>query len=315
MIRNLPIIALTFFCIHFRAQSFVATYGFADVNSSSGNADPSPTPTVKGLVFGSFVAMGTPANSNATGRFSFTDWPLGAMDGVDSYAMFTGALSAMMYYEVNIAVVPGNTLSLNAISFAVRRSGTGIRNYCVRSNVDNFSNDLTAGTGASSKLSVIPTNVFFWNYDSVSTASDQKGSCIYLNSSFSSISSSVVFRFYAWNAEANGGSFSIDNVVFSGSVKDSVSQFTGIENEEPLKDSELVVYPNPSTQGTIQIKVAQTCSKIELHDAFGRTVISKSTSGPAWNFELNVQDLSAGLYFLRAISFKKTEVKKVLIGH
>ncbi|MDI1356204.1 MAG: T9SS type A sorting domain-containing protein [bacterium] len=315
MIRNLPIIALTFFCNPQNAQTFLVNYGFTDVTSSSGIVDPTPAPNVVGLAFGSFTAVGGPSNPSASGRFSFSDWPLGGIDAVDSYSAYTGALSAMMYYEVSVAVLPGYTLSLNALSFAVRRSGTGIRNYCVRSSLDNFSNDLTAATGSSTKLSVIPTNVFFWNYDSVSTASDQKGSLINFGSAFSNLTGTTTLRFYAWNAETNGGNFSIDNVAISGAVKDSVSLVTSLQEvcSNSGVDRKLMCFPNPSCGGSVTVTSVEAFLNMELRDVNGHKLVAASYDALQYTGEVNVDGLAKGIYYLILSSDANRQVLKLIL--
>ena len=53
--------------------------------------------------------------------------------------------------------------------------------------------------------------------DAATTAQD--GCTITLNEAYKNISGVVTFRFYGFNAEGNGGSFSIDDVAFEGVVK------------------------------------------------------------------------------------------------
>ena len=105
--------AIISFCAN--AQSFSALYPFDSVKTTSGTTDPTPLPGATGVTFGSFMAIGTPANPNATGRFSFTDWSLGALTGETIYANLTGAANTSEYYEVTIAPSGVYTLSLDSI--------------------------------------------------------------------------------------------------------------------------------------------------------------------------------------------------------
>jgi hypothetical protein len=199
-----------------RTQSFTATYPFTSVTTASGTTDPTPVPTATGTTFGSFLAVGTPANPNAGGRFSFTDWAIGATNGSD---VFTGSVNTAEYYEVTITPQAGFTLDLNTISFTLQRSGTGIRQYAVRSSIDGYANNLPASINPlNSNLQVVGSNIF---QVSDATTSAENGSKITL-SGFTGLSGAVSFRFYGWNAEASGGTFSIDNVVFSGSTTTAV---------------------------------------------------------------------------------------------
>ncbi len=201
-----------------QAQSFTAVYTFDSVKmNTSGLIDPSFVPVATGVTFGHFSAIGTSSNPNASGRFSFTAWPTGATSGNNLYSSLTGNLSATEYYEVTLTPSTGFTFTLSGITFKTRRSGTGVRTYAVRSSEDNYATNLPASISpANTNLSVQSGNVCFWNYDSI--ISEQNGNKITLSgSSFTNISSSVKFRFYAWNSEATSGTFSIDTVNFTGS--------------------------------------------------------------------------------------------------
>lgn len=218
--KKITLVALT--CIStllLKAQSFTATYPFDLVVSGvSGTTDPTVAPTATGATFSSFTAIGTPANPNATGRFSFTDWALGATISSDVYTDHTGTINTAEYYEVTVTPSSPYTLNLSDITFRVQRSGTGIRTYAVRSSVDGYAANLTASINpANPALSVQSGNVFYWNTDA--TTSLQDGSTITLGGpSFTNLSSPVTFRFYGWNAEAITGTFSIDNVIINGTA-------------------------------------------------------------------------------------------------
>lgn len=205
-----------------KAQTFSALYTFDSVNTSSGLIDPTPVPVGTGVTFGDFSAVGTPSNPTATGRFSFTHWPNGAVNSVDSYSTLTGSIDVAQYYEVTITPDPGYLMDLTAVTFSVFRSGTGIRTYSVRSGADGFTANLPASIfPANTKLNVQTGDVFFWNQDATTT--NQNGSTITLSGAeFTSVSSPITFRFYAWNAEGTSGTFSIDNVTISGSVTPAI---------------------------------------------------------------------------------------------
>ncbi len=204
-----------------RAQTtpFTATYDFASVTTGSGTTDPSTVPSVSNLTFSSFTAVGVSANPNAAGRFSFTEWPTGGVASDNTYSSHSGSLSTSDYYSVTITPGSGYTLSLTQLTFTVQRSGTGIRTYAVRSNAggDNYATNLPGSINSNTNLSVQSGNIFYWNFDA--TTSAQTGSTVSLSAAaFQSSASSITLRFYGWNAEASGGTFSIDNVTFTGSV-------------------------------------------------------------------------------------------------
>lgn len=205
--------------LHAQSTPFTATYDFASVTASSGTTDPTSVPTASNLVFSSFTAVGASANPNASGRFSFTDWTLGGVASNNTYSSHTGSLNTGEYYSVTITPNSGYLLSLTDLTFTVQRSGTGIRTYAVRSDAgsDNFSTNLPGSITSNTNLSVQSGNIFYWNFDATTTA--QTGSTVSLSAAaFQNKATSITLRFYGWNAEAAGGTFSIDNVVINGSV-------------------------------------------------------------------------------------------------
>ena len=192
-------------------QSFSATYPFTSVTTLSGLTDPTTVPTATGATFGSFTAVGqTATNPNATGRFSFTGQPTGATNASD---VFTGSISTTQYYEVTITPAAGYSLDLNSITFTLQRSGTGIRQYAVRSSLDFTTNLPASISPPNTDLSVVATNIF---QVSDLTTSAETGSTITLGAAYDALTSPVAFRFYGWNAEAGTGTFSIDDVVING---------------------------------------------------------------------------------------------------
>ncbi|MFC5283900.1 T9SS type A sorting domain-containing protein [Pedobacter alpinus] len=210
------LLLVSILCILFKlgfSQSFTATYNFGSVTSSSGLTDPTTVPTGTNVTFGSFTSTGASANPNAGSRFSFTGWPTGATNGSN---IFTGALSASSYYQVTVTPAAGYSLTVADLAFTLQRSASGIRQYAVRSSIDNYASNLPASIAPiNSDLSVVATNIF---EVSDGTSSAEEGSKITLSSSHAAVNGAITFRFYGFNAEGTGGTFSIDNVQLKGSV-------------------------------------------------------------------------------------------------
>ncbi|HEY4415601.1 MAG TPA: PEP-CTERM sorting domain-containing protein [Verrucomicrobiae bacterium] len=200
------------------AQSFSVTYGFDSVTTSSGTTDPTAVPTAANVTFGSFSAGGYTGSPNAGGRFSFTGNPTGGVNGDNNFADFTGSLSLTKYFTVTLTPATGFSLDLNSISFTLGRSSTGIRDYAVRSSLDSFGVNLPASISpANASLAVDGNNDFQIVTDNSTTVS-LTGSLVTLGSDFDDITGPVTLRFYGWNAEGSGGTFSIDNVNFVGNL-------------------------------------------------------------------------------------------------
>jgi hypothetical protein len=292
MIKRQLLIGFIFFHGGVFAQNFTAKYNFAMVSSSSGPVDPTPAPAPASVTCGSFSAIGTGTNSSAAGRFSFTNWGIGATDANDNYATFTGSINPGKYYEVNLAATPGYSLHLDSITFSMRRSATGVRNFSVRWSADTFANNLPsrAPTG---KVSVLSGNVFYWSQDGASTSSDQK-SCS-AKPSPSAFVPSLSLRFYAWNAESTGGTFSIDSVVIIGSVTNTTFTPPPDALEEYGISDILHPYPSPSPDGFFHLETTTAFTRVTVIDTGGHTVHAGKANT---TMLLDLHELPDGFYFV-----------------
>ncbi|MEI6487325.1 MAG: T9SS type A sorting domain-containing protein [Bacteroidota bacterium] len=214
------LVAFAISTFYLNAQSFIASYPFANiVGGSGGTTDPTPVPTATGVTFGSFSSHGVSANPNAGGRFSFTGWSTGSTGGPSDtvYSAMTGSLVDTMYYEVTVSPAFGFSINLDSITFTFQRSGAGVRTYTVRSSADGFTNNLNAIYGQPNTTdTVMPGNIFYLRSD-ISNIAQPRNQIVLGGANFSNLSTPITFRFYAWNAEASGGTFSIDNVRIVGS--------------------------------------------------------------------------------------------------
>lgn len=290
------------------AQNFTAVYDFTDVTNSSGLTDPTAAPMAPGVAFGSFSATGTSANSNAGSRFSFTSWPAGATTGDDTYSSLTGTVNTSEYYGVTVGPENGYTLDLTDITFSVQRSGTGIRTYIVRSSVDGFASNLPASINpVNVKLSVATGNIFFWDQDA--TTSNQNGSTITLGAAnFTNLTAPVTFRFYGYNSEGTAGTFSIDNVTFTGAAN---AVATSIANG--FVTTATAIYPNPSANGIFTIADFSGERIVSVYNSIGKMILTKKVNA----FSENTIDLSSeanGFYFITLKNNKAIETQKIIIS-
>ena len=315
MIKKLLLLSLTLFNVLMSAQNFAASYGFANVTSSTGTLDPTPPPSVAGVSFSPFSAVGSFTNPNASSRFSFQGWPVGATNSVDIYSSYTAALSPTLYYEVSLTPQPGYSLTLNSISFSMRRSSTGVRNFAVRSSVDTYSNNLAASV-TSSNMSVVSPDVFFWTYDATSNSADQKGNSVTLGGqAFSSLTNSVTFRFYGWNAEGSGGTFSIDSVVFNGIAANSTQTVNTSVLNEKSSFSKFSISPNPCIDGSLTINSLSNGSRIQLINILGEVVLTAKNDTNEDKLKLNLTHLPEGTYFVRVNNTNNSQTEKLILTH
>jgi hypothetical protein len=199
---------------------FEICYTFDGVTRSTGTTDPTPPPEIQGMTWGSFHAVGYTGDPVGAGKFIWASNELGGVDGDDDFSDFTGHLNKGKYFEVTVAPDAARTLNLDTIEFSVRRSAGGIRNYAVRSSLDDFASNLTGviSTG-NTNLRVAPDNCFQWVFDGASPYLREMGSRVVLGTGFDAVSVPIAFRFYCWNAESGDGTFAIDDVYFKGSVQ------------------------------------------------------------------------------------------------
>jgi hypothetical protein len=111
------------------------------------------------------------------------------------------------------------------------------------------------------------------------------------------------------SAPTNNDYLWVDNLAFSGTV-------TGLKSQESVI-SNVNVFPNPSADlinVTLNIKSEQKVS-LELVDLTGKLIVSKDlglVQGESKQ-SLNVNGISKGIYFVKVVSDKGTETKKIII--
>ena len=204
--------------------STVSTYTFNDVTSTSGKIDPTIVPkSTQRIDFGSFNSEGVSSNPSNSGKFSFTNWPLGGLDANNNsdYSKLSGNIDVNKYYQVTLTPKSGQLANLDTLFFTFQRSATGPRSYALRSSIDNYANNIKP---SSKNSKIIIQNESF--YSLKDTANSLEGSFLALDPIFSNLTSPITFRIYAWNAEDNLGSFSIDDF----KIKDADSVVENIQN-------------------------------------------------------------------------------------
>jgi len=196
------------------AVPFTLLFGFAGVSDKTGAVDPTPLQAAANLVVTPFKAVGVGDHSTANGRFSFTGWPTGAVNGSD---IFSGVVHEGRYYEVTIAPAAGFAMHLFRMTFTIRRSGTGVRQLVIRSSLDGFKANLAVSVlSDNTNVRITPAGVLQVN--DASTA-DNEGCTVTMGTEFTNLDKPVTVRFYGFNSEAAGGTFSLDDVKITGSTR------------------------------------------------------------------------------------------------
>lgn len=199
------------------ATNFSTVYNFSGVTPTSGATDTTTLTPSFGMNFGAASAVGVSANSVDSLRFSFSGWDVGAPDSATVYDSLTGSINTTKYYEITVTPAYGSIMTLTGVSFTFQRDSAGVRTYSVRSSVNNYATNLAASvTGGNTNLQIKGTNEFFIKKD---TTSSQTGSKITLSGTgYTNVITPITFRIYGWNAEDSTGTFSIDNLSFTGSA-------------------------------------------------------------------------------------------------
>lgn len=213
-------------------------YLFSSVTTSSGTVDPSTTPDVARpdddnvlmVDMGPMSAVGVSANSAVDGAFGFTDWGTGAPNGATAVTELTGAFDASKYYSFTATPQPmvDRQSGISSFSFEMKRDTMGVRSFCVRGSINNYSANLPVTTGPG--LTVLSNNSVFVNADIAGTyrvtvdppngaagnPPQAAGYSPFQQPNTAQQANPVTFRIYAWNAEDPAGMFLVDSVVING---------------------------------------------------------------------------------------------------
>lgn len=164
--------------------------------------EPTLQPTRIGIAVSS-VADVTVNN----GTISYPTGKDGSPDAAISSTSWTNTLPA--YWQFQVTMQPGFALDLQSVALDYYRSSTGPTSWALRSSKDSFGTDLAYGdlTGSAS-----------WQVLAANLAS-------------SSNSGTITYRLYASNAVANGGTWRIDNVTFTGKVYATGASFVATDSD------------------------------------------------------------------------------------
>lgn len=122
--------------------------------------------------------------------------------------------------------------------------------------------------------------------------------------------SCVIVMKASGSAPTNNDYLWVDNLAFSGSV-------TGIQKYESSVVSNMIVFPNPSSETihiNMNIKSTQKVS-IELTDINGKLILSKDVGTIQGESKqtLNINGISKGTYVVRIVTGNGTEERKIII--
>lgn len=181
--RNLLSLVLLFNSLFAFSQSIF--------NNPITDTDPSmDNPYTNGQIINSNLSVtGIGRGTGITGvtssdRYNASGWNSTSFDAND-------------YYEW--IITPNSNYSINFVSFVyiAQKSGTGPTSFSFRSSIDGFTNNIGSPTSSGTTISLS-------------------------GSSFQSIVNAITFRIYGWNASGSGGTFSINDFTFNGTVNSTL---------------------------------------------------------------------------------------------
>lgn len=155
----------------------LALYDFTGATGDQISQAPFTTAT---NVIASDITRGPGLNANAGGgSINASGWAMTPTIDLDDYFGFT------------IQPVEGFTLDVSSLSFAERRSGTGIRDISIRTSLDGYASD-----------------VFTTNVEDDTLTRDQSYA---FGAAFDNITDSLTIRVYGYSAESAAGTWRLTN--------------------------------------------------------------------------------------------------------
>lgn len=268
------------------AQSFTATYGF----------DGTP-PSVVGVLDGTGGSNVAAGNFTAAGYAQTTTGNRFAHSGAPTAA--TPDLTK--YFQVTVTPSAGVNLSISSISFRSQRSGTGPRSYIVRSSADSYATNLPASISpANGELEITATDVFHFTNDCTSCAG-QNGN-VATPANISNVTTPVSFRFYFYESEQTSGTFSVDDVIITGTAT------TGALGTSENFTAKLDFVKNTFVKNN-EIAFGSTANDVKVYNMSGQVVKNASVKA---NGTVNVSDLPKGNYIVTGTVNDKAVSQKIL---
>lgn len=120
------------------------------------------------------------SGSNANDRYNANGWDSASFDAND-------------YFTFTITPNGGYKIDFVSFEYTGQKSGSGPTNFAFRSSIDGFVANIGTPTSSGTTISLS-------------------------GSSFQNVTSAIEFRIYGWNASGSGGTFSINDFTFKGTV-------------------------------------------------------------------------------------------------
>jgi hypothetical protein len=226
-------------------------------------------------------------SSSSSGNFRASNWTTGSIDGGQA----GGTLDLTDYFEFTITSASGYTISNPTLNFGVGRSATGPRRFQWRWSVDNYG----------SALSVATVHGSIMHSSGVLTTPDVNSG--YTGNAISATTSgqtSITFRFYAYGAEASGGTGGLHgNLTFGGTLV-SISMLPVTWNEKyvnTLKNGNEVVWSTSSEQNTSHFEVEYSEDAVQFYKVSENIPAAGNSSTTQYYKFLHESEMKPWLYY------------------
>ncbi len=183
LIKTILVIMLLF-TLNTVQATLLSSYTFTDAIGDEATFEPDNQPSNATL---SAMSRGTGLTpKKAKDTFNAQNWSKSTLDLTD-------------YYALTIQPHCGFEMTLTSLTLDEKRSGTGIRNWSIRSSLDDFATDF--------KTFNVPDDTNLRNHQDIT-----------FNTSFENLTGPIEFRIYGFNAESGAGTWRIDDVNINGSI-------------------------------------------------------------------------------------------------
>lgn len=219
----------------------ISTTGYSQILFSNTITATNPglsNPFINGQVVASNLTVsgigrGPGANYNpADDRYNANGWK-------------TNNLDPTAYFEFKLTPNASYQLNFLSLVYASQSSATGPVQFAVRSNMDSFTTDIPRTVvGAQTTVNLA-------------------------SAAFQNVATEIVFRIYAWRANADAGTFAIDNFEFTGSATTSSCDLT---------TSITPVYGPVGTIVTVTATTGNLLGAVALIDGIPATVVPVNDS-------------------------------------
>ncbi|NHN27346.1 T9SS sorting signal type C domain-containing protein [Flavobacterium jejuense] len=171
---------------------FMVTFSWAQSifeNSITGTNPSTSNPYIIGQsldanITVSGISRGSGINpASANNRYSANNWNVSSFDN-------------SKYFEFTLTPNTGYQINFSTFEYTGQASSTGASNFAFRSSIDGYTSNIGTPTNSGVTIDLLTG--------------------IYQN-----ITTPITFRFYGWGASSSGGTFSINDFVFNGSVVSS----------------------------------------------------------------------------------------------